>query len=278
MLRLLGQSEYGLFKLSSTFTSYLSLISLGLGSAVGRYIIKAKTEKGKEEEEKFFGLFINIFRIISVVSFIVGIVLMFSVPLWYGKSLSDDELSRMKILVFIMVCNTAVNFVQVPYSSVVSSHERFVFIQIMNILITCVAPALNIVVLYMGFASIGMAIASLATTVVTRFAYYFYVKKSIKIIPNYKERPRGVMKEIMVFSFWIFVANVVGQLYNATDTFMIGMIPNLATTGVAVYNVGAVFNSMVFSLTTGISTVISPRTNTMVFDGADNKELTNLAI
>lgn len=30
MLQLLGQSEYGLYKLSSNITSYLSLISLGL--------------------------------------------------------------------------------------------------------------------------------------------------------------------------------------------------------------------------------------------------------
>ena len=37
MLTLLGQSEYGLYKLSSSVTSYLSLISLGIVSAVTRY-------------------------------------------------------------------------------------------------------------------------------------------------------------------------------------------------------------------------------------------------
>ena len=34
MLQLLGKKEYGLYKLSSTVTSYLTLISLGIGSAV----------------------------------------------------------------------------------------------------------------------------------------------------------------------------------------------------------------------------------------------------
>ena len=32
MLKLLGQGEYGLYKLSSNVVSYLSLISLGIGS------------------------------------------------------------------------------------------------------------------------------------------------------------------------------------------------------------------------------------------------------
>lgn len=39
MLTLLGQSEYGLYKLASSVTSYLSLISMGLGSAITRYLI-----------------------------------------------------------------------------------------------------------------------------------------------------------------------------------------------------------------------------------------------
>ena len=86
------------------------------------------------------------------------------------------------------------------------------------------------------------------------------------------------MKEMLAFSFWIFVANIVGQLYNATDTVMIGAVPGLATVGVAVYNVGGTFNHIVFSLTTGVSNLLAPKTNKMVFAGASGKELTDLAI
>ena len=38
MLSLHGQNEYGFYKLSSGFISYLSLLSLGIGSAVTRYL------------------------------------------------------------------------------------------------------------------------------------------------------------------------------------------------------------------------------------------------
>ena len=63
MLQLLGQSEYGLYKLSSSVTSYLSLVSLGIGSAVTRYLIKYKVEGSKKDEEKILGLFMIIFQI-----------------------------------------------------------------------------------------------------------------------------------------------------------------------------------------------------------------------
>ena len=52
MLNLLGQSEYGLYKLASSVTSYISLMSLGIGSAMTRYLIKSRTEEGEDGEKK----------------------------------------------------------------------------------------------------------------------------------------------------------------------------------------------------------------------------------
>lgn len=278
MLRLLGQSEYGLYKLSSTFTSYLTLLSLGIGSAVTRYLIKAKIEGGKAEEERYLGLFVIIFRIIAIISFVAGIVLVLIVDLFYGKSLNGDQISKMKILVFIMSINTALTFLMTPQISVVTAHERFVFAQSMNILSTVAVPLINIVVLYIGAESIGMTLVTLFVNTIIRIAYYFYVLKKLRIKVKYKELPKDMLKEILTFSFWIFVANIVTQLYNSTDTIMIGMIPTLATTGVAVYNVGATFNGIVTSLAVGISSILLPATNKAVFSGASNKELTDMAI
>ena len=114
MLSLLGQSEYGLYKLASSVTSYLSLISMGLGSAITRYLIKSREEEGKEAEERMFGLFDVIFNGIAVATLIVGTLLTIGLPLWYAKSLTAAELSRMKLLVFMMVINMELNFSQSP--------------------------------------------------------------------------------------------------------------------------------------------------------------------
>lgn len=277
MLDLLGQAEYGLYKLSSSVTSYLSLISLGIGSAVSRYLIKAWTEQGQEAEENTLGLFNIIFQIIAAVTFLVGFVLISQLWRWYGASLTAQELSRMQILVFLMVCNTAISFSSTPYVSVVSTHERFLFLQLMNILSTCVMPIVNLLMLWLGYASIGMAASSLAIGVIIRIIYLLYVRRGLRIRARYNHLPFHQLREILTFSFWIFVSNVVAQLYNATDTVMIGAVPALAVTGVAVYNVGLTFNSMMFSLTTSISSLLSPKVNKMVFSGASKEELTALS-
>ena len=278
MLELLGQNEYGLYKIASSTTSYLSLMAFGIGSAVSRFIIKARTQKGKEAEEQMFGLFNLLYQIVALLSLIVGIVIVWNLDVFYGASLTSAELSRMKILVGIMVINTAVSFSATSYNAVVSSHERFVFIQSVNMISTIGSPILNLVVLYMGYRSIGMVSVSLAVNVLVRVIYVAYVRKKLSIKPKYKGMPVKDLKGIFTFSFWVFISNIVGQLFGATDTVIIGAIPALATVGAAVYSVGNTFCNMIFSLAQAAPSLFSPRINQMVFSDSSDEELTDFVI
>lgn len=278
MLRLLGQEEYGLYKLSSSITSYLSLLSLGLGAAITRYLIKARTEIGSEEERRILGLFVLIFRVISLLAVFIGLALSINLDSWYQSSLSADNLFKMKWLVFILACNTAINFIATPYVSIVNSHERFIFLQTMAIFSTCVGPILNLISLFMGYASIGLAISSIIATVFFRFIYYIYVRRYMGIVPLFSGLSAPLIKDILVFSFWVFVSQVVGQLYDATDIVLIGLIPSLATVGVAIYSIGVTFNGIIFSLNAGFSSLLIPRANKMVFSGNSKNELSDYAI
>lgn len=278
MLELLGQSEYGLYKLAGTVTSYLGLISFGIGSAVVRYLVKFRAEGDKDGEERMFGLFNIIFLVISAITLVVGVVIAFNVGLIYDQSLSKEQLFEMTILVLIMTVSTAICFSATPYTAVVTCHERFIFLQIINIITTVITPIANLFVLFLGFKSIGMVASSFVLTIVVRIVYIIYIKTSIGLKPRYKNMPTYLVKELLIFSFWIFVSNVVNQLYSATDTVIIGAVPALATIGVAIYNIGATFTNMMQSFTTGINSVLTPKINTMVFTGSSNTELTDMVI
>lgn len=278
MLELLGQNEYGLFKLSSTVTSYLSLISFGIGSAVVRYLVKFKTEGDREGEQKMFGLFNIIFTVIAAIALIAGIIISFCVPFIYSNALTSNELADMRVLVLLLTLNTAISFSATAYTGVVTCHERFIFLQFINIISTVLTPVANLIVLLMGYKSIGMTISSFLLGIIVRIVYVLYVKFSVKLKPIYKNLPTHLIKELLVFSFWIFVSNIVNQLYASTDTMIIGAIPALATIGVAVYNIGSTFNHMMLSFTTGISSVLSPKVNKLVFSGGSSEELTDMVI
>ena len=229
MLELLGQSEYGLYKIASSTTSYLSLMAFGIGSAVSRFIIKARTMEGKEAEQRMFGLFNLLFQAVALLTLIVGGLITWKLDLLYGASLTETELSRMRILVGLMVINTAVGFSATSYNAMVSSHERFLFIHSVNVLTTIGTPLLNLVVLFMGYRSVGMAIVSLSLNVVVRLIYMAYVRKALDIRPKYRNMPTGAVREIFTFSFWAFVATIVSRIYTSTDMIIIGVFPVLCS-------------------------------------------------
>ena len=68
MLRILGQSEYGLYSLSNSVINYLTLLTFGFGSTVIRYLSKYRAEDNKEAVQKTFGLFLFLYSIAATLA------------------------------------------------------------------------------------------------------------------------------------------------------------------------------------------------------------------
>ena len=84
-----------------------------------------------------------------------------------------------------------------------------------------------------------------------------------------------LLKEIGVFSFYIFINLIVDQINWSVDKFILGIFGG--TTAVAIYAVGGQINTMYMSLSTSVSSVFIPRVNKIVaMDENNNKELTEL--
>ena len=75
MLRILGQEEYGLYSLSSSVISYLTLLSFGLGGAIVRYISKYRAEGKINELEKMAGMALLLYSFLAILVMIGGFFL-----------------------------------------------------------------------------------------------------------------------------------------------------------------------------------------------------------
>ena len=110
MLRLLGQSEYGLYNLVSSVVSYLGLLSFGFGSAYVRFYSRYKVEDSEQEIAKLNGMFLIIFSIIGAIALLAGLVLVTNTERIFGAKLLPHEMKTAKTLMAIMVFNIALSF------------------------------------------------------------------------------------------------------------------------------------------------------------------------
>lgn len=276
MLRLLGQAEYGLYSLSSSVIGYLSLLNFGLGSTIVRYVAKYRVENNKQKEQEIIGLFFSLYVVLAAAVVMGGIILSFCAPTFFSKGLTASEISKLKILILIMAANTAISFPISVFTSVIIAHERYIFSKCIDMLSTIAAPIANIIMLCLGFGSIGMAAASMIIQFLMLPMSLFYSFKKLEIKPIFARTEISLLKEILGFSAFIFIGTIVDMLFWATDKVILGALTG--TVIVAIYNVGATFNSIVEKLSTTISGVLTPRITSMVVKNASKEEITELFI
>lgn len=269
MLDILGQAEYGLYSLSSSVTSYLTLLNFGFGTAIIRYICKYRAENKMDELRKVYGVFLIIYALMSAIVIVAGLFIVLSADVLFSKGLTNSEILKLKYLISIMTISVAVNFPASVFSSIIISYERFIFKRFIDVFATILAPVANLVLLFLGFGSIGMAMVSLMLHLITLPLYIWYCSNKLKVTPLFKIPSKKFIKELITFSLFVFIASIVDTLFWATDKVLLGALAG--STVVAVYNVGATFNTIVGQLSQSISVVITPKINAMVTTDGDNK-------
>ena len=276
MLRMLGQAEYGLYALAHSVISYLTLLTFGFGSTIIRYISKYRAENNQEAVKRTFGFFLQLYILLGVLVLIVGFVVSNNVEPIFQRGLTENEIDKVHILIIIMSINTALSFPVSVFSSIITSYERYVFRKLVDMLSTVAAPLFNLIALYLGYASVGMCVASTILQLLMLPINMVYCFKVLNIKPKFKKIPFVLFKEMLGFSFYVFLATLVDMLFWSTDKVILGMLAS--STAVAIYNVGGTFNNMIISLSTSISGVLTPKITGMVVKNATKEQLTELFV
>lgn len=276
MLAILGQSEYGLYSLSNSVISYLSLLQFGMGSAVIRYIAKYRATDEKEKTNQITGLFTIIYIFFAVLVIFVGCIFTLLSPVIFSDGLSEAEISKMKILIIIMSLSTAFSFISVVFSSIINAYEKFIFKKTTDIILTILAPLFNLLVLFLGYESVGIATVSLISQIVVLPIYMWYVAKRLGIKMKFVKPEKAFLLELFSFSIFMFLSSIADLLFWSTDNVLIGAM--IGSTAVAVYNVGGVFTNLMRNLTSAINDVFVPKVTMMVALDKSNTELSELMI
>lgn len=276
MLDLLGEAEHGLYSLATSAISYLSLLSFGFGSTIIRYVAKYRAEGDKKAVERTFGFFILLYGFLSALVMLGGWVIACNVEPIFRKGLTVEELKKVKTLILIMSFNTALSFPVSVFTSVVLAHERYVFRRIVDIISTIASPALNLIVLYMGYASVGLAMASTALQILTLPVNIIYCHKVLQLKPRFERMPSSLIREMVGFSTYVFLGSIANMLFWATDKVILGML--VGAVAVSVYQIGSTFNNIVMQLSSSISGVLTPKITGMVVKDAPKEELSELFI
>ena len=274
MLRLLGQSEYGLYTLVASVVSNLNLLTLGFGSAYVRYYSIYKIKEEKENIAKLNGMFLTVFTIMGIVALVVGVLLSSNVDVILGDELTLSEHSTARMLMIIMSFNIAISFPASVFNSYITANEEYVFQKVLILIKTITSPIVMLPLLLLGYGSVGVVISTTVLNIVMEISNIVFCFKRLNIQFSFKKFDFALMKDMTVFSSYIFVNMIVDQINWNLDKFIIGRFWGTIT--VAIYGVASQINTYYMSFSTNISNVFTPKVNKMVASGTSDKDLTDL--
>lgn len=276
MLAVMGQSEYGLYNLSHSVIGYLSLLSIGLGSSIIKFLSDKIVADDRQGVNRLTGLFTIVYSIISFISLICGCVLAVNAQTFFGKSLTASEVATLRILLILSSVNMAATFLITVYNALIIAHQKYIFNKGLGLVATLVTPCANVLVLLSGSRSIGLVSVATACTLIFGALKIWYCFAHLKIRPQFRNIDFSPLKTILKYSFFIFLAEISNMMYWATDKVLLGAY--CGTVLVSVYSLGASLNTYYCAFSTAISNVMFPKVNAMVQKKASDAELSNLLI
>jgi O-antigen/teichoic acid export membrane protein len=273
----LGESEFGLYSLALSAISYLTILDLGIGSTITRYVSRYEQLKDYENLNKLFGNFLIFYSFIGLLTLIIGFYIYNNLQLIFEETFSPDEIEKTRFLFIILLFNLAISFPLSLFNSVLIAYEKFIFLksaQIFKIILT--ALCITLFLLY-GYKSIAIVIITSAFNIILFILGMIYAIKKVKVRFSFKKLDPPLIREILIYSFFIFLNIIMDRAYWQSGQVMLGMY--LGSKAISFYALAIQLQQLYSGVSTAITGLLLPKITSIELNKNTSKsELSHLFI
>lgn len=276
LLRMLGKSEFGLYSLVTSIIAYLTLLDFGFGNAVTRYTAKYKAEGNIEKQYSLFGMFTIVYIIIAVIASVLGITLSLNIDVFFETSMTQEEISRAQIMMFLLVGNLALTFFFSIYKAILDAYEQFVFVRSLNVLRIIFNTLIMLILLQFGYKAIALTVLITILNFIILILNFIYCFSKLKIKVKFNGIEWFRLKAIGSYSFLIFLSGCIDNVYWTSGQFILGMYHGAKV--IAVYAIAIQLVNMYRHFTSAIADVFFPKIVTLTIQKNSEKEVSDIFV
>ena len=254
-LKYLGDANYGLWVLLGSVTMHFSLLEMGNGSAMVKFVAQYRALKqGRAINEIASSMFV-VFAAVGVVAYALLAALAMNLEHLFHLSASQAAIGQWLLL--IIGVHVTANFPFSVYGGVTGGFQRYDINNRVAVVTTIVAAVVNVAVVLAG----GSLITLVASTTAVRLAaYVLYAANAHRVFPELRVRPslfrRARVREVMGFSAYTTGIDWANKLNYQLDQVIIGAF--LGPVAVAVWAPAERIVSGIQRLTNQMNGVLFP--------------------
>jgi O-antigen/teichoic acid export membrane protein len=220
-LKYFGEAQYGLWILLGSVTVHFSLLEMGNGSAMVKFVAQYRALKDGRAINEIASSMAVVFGVIGLLAYALLAAVAFNLEHLFNIT-ADDALLGQWILLIIGV-HVTVNFPFSVYGGVTGGFQRYDINNRVAMVTTIVAALVNVAVVLAG-GTLLVLVAS--TTAVRVAAYAVYAANAHRVFPELKVRPSlfsgARVREVMGFSAYTTGIDWANKLNYQFDQIIIG--------------------------------------------------------
>ena len=272
----LGVGQYGVYKIIASLTGSITVLDLGIGSTVLRYVAHFNARNEKKELSNFCALSLIQATFISIIMVLVCGVIYFYIDNLYTNSLTYEELKLAKKLFLLFIVILVMNNYERVLFSIVAGCEHYGFANLVKLLGIILRVILLGITLIVYPNATVILYTQICTIILTMIVQMVYIIKCINIKIKYYFWNNELFRHSLKYTMLMFIQSLVGQLNGNLDNMVIGAF--IGSTAVAVYSIGLQLFNMYEQFAMAFSDLMLPTISRQIAEGATNKELENTVI
>jgi len=230
----LGQSAYGLWILTTSITAYFSVLDLGYGGALVKFVAQYRAKRDWRALNEILSTTFYLFAFCGVLTYLVAIAI--ALKLDDVIHLEPAEVRTGQVILLITALNVSLGTVFSVFGAVINGFQRYDINNVTGTLCSLAVAVTNLLVLMSGF---GLITLVAATTTVRVLAYLVYRENAYRVFPELHLRPtyvrRSRFREVTAFSVYVCAIDWARKLNYSIDAIVIGIFLN--TSAVAIWSV-----------------------------------------
>jgi O-antigen/teichoic acid export membrane protein len=251
----LGQSAYGLWMLMSSLTVYFSVLDLGFGGSVTKFVAQYRALRDARSLNEIISTLFVVFTAIGSFAYLCFILVSLNVGRIFH--LDPDQVDTARQLTLIIGVWVSVSFPFSVFGGVINGFQRYDINSVVGIGSSVLVAIVNVVMLLLGFSLVQLVFATTAVRVATFLLYRwnaYYVFPRLLVRPSLFRWTR--VRELSTFSVYISMIDWASKINYSADALIIGAF--MPSAAVAIWTVPQRLAETLQRLTNQINGVLFP--------------------
>ncbi len=229
----LTPEKYGLWILVMSMVSFLGLLTLGLSSAVQRYLSVEISSGNVREYKQTISSSLFVFILTGILCVLISIGLGLSAQ----SFVENNELSQeFRILILLMGCNVAVKFIATPFRAALTAEFKFILVSGTDILVLLIKSLLTIYFVLNEFGVIAVGLAILIGEASGNILLAIITKLSLKdFIFSIRDIKKSKVATLFKYSVNSFIASIGDMFRFPIDNIIIST--HIGLSAVTIYSI-----------------------------------------